>query len=160
MKKVALVFILTLLLLGTIACGTKSSTEEEVKDAVTTLYNYKKLRQWDNAWDMLHPDSKALFNNDEGEYAEYMEEVYTAISIKSFTITSVKIIPQWTFSSTEDKVGTDKTYNDVAEIKGTNITSTPAPAIDQEISCNIHCVQYDGAWAFFCGPSTSYSSLD
>ena len=108
------------------------------KSAVATFLTYEKYNQWEQAWEMLHPDCQAIWDDKE-EFTSKLNQPLT--NLKSFEIGNAKIIPSWTFSST------GKTYPDVAEIPITLIYSTTHG--DMERSSMIHAVKLEDDWLFF-----------
>jgi hypothetical protein len=126
--------------------------EEAVRKAAQESLTYQKFKQWDKDWTMLHPDSQALFKSKE-EYVSICRDWEWVLSIKSFTVGDVEIIPEWSFVGDSFSIGTGKTYSNVAEIRITLVYSEASG--DREDSRTMHSVKYGGNWVFFAArPNT------
>lgn len=136
-------------LAGTVKTPSEPSRDiENIKEAAQVYLNYEKSKQWDAMWSTLHPDSQALFGSkDEFIQQKQREENDNGeVSLKSFAIVNIEIIPQWTFASEGNLIGTDKTYSNVAQIQVLLTYSTPLK--DEERSWIMHSVNYNSKWTF------------
>ncbi|GAH16966.1 unnamed protein product, partial [marine sediment metagenome] len=97
-------------------------------------------------WPMLHPDIQDI-HGDVDEFVKSMES--RQYFLKDWEINSPQLIPQWTCKSTEESIGTDKTYSNVAEIPVTFVLTTIIG--ETERSQMIHSVAVDNDWKFFIG---------
>jgi len=116
---------------------------ESVKTEFESFLTYFKFKQWDKMFPMLHPDMQAIYGSVE-EFAKNME---LRPNLKSFSIGSIRAIPEWTCRSTEDLIGTENTYSNVAEIPTTFIYTTVFG--ETEMSQMIYAVAVGKSWKFF-----------
>ena len=132
--------LLALLLMLALAAGCSSSARSASK-AAETLLTYEKFNQWDEVWEMMHPDSQASWES----RSAFLNEFPKATSnLKSFELGKAKKLHSWTLPSTR------KTYDGVAEIPATLVYSTTSGEIER--SSIMHPVFYDGEWRFFRNP--------
>ena len=116
-------------------CITKASS---ARSALKTLLTYEKYNQWEEVWEMLHPDSQAVW----GDINTFIKEMnHPTMSLKSFKIRGARTTSEWTSRS----IG--KTYYDVVVFPTTLVYSTNCG--EMERSLMIHTVQFDGSWKFF-----------
>ena len=117
--------------------GCRLSTRS-AKSAAEDLLEHEKYNRWENAWEMLHPDSQAVWG-DKNAFIEKMDQPLR--NLKKFKIGKAKRIPSWT------SPGTGKTYSDVVEMPVTFIYSTISG--DMQRSTMMHAVVHDNKWKFF-----------
>ena len=135
----------------------QSNNIENIREAVQAYITYEKSEQWDEIWSTLHPDSQALFSSKD-EFIQQEKNDNAEVSLKSFTIVNIEIIPQWTYASEGNLVGTDKTYSNVAQIELIITYSTPLK--DEERSRTMYSVNYGGKWTFLHGKRGSTQSTN
>jgi len=116
---------------------------ELAKAEFENFLTYMKFNQWDKLWSMLHPDMKAVYGNEE-EFAKNMEQ---RLNVKDSIIGPIQVIPQWICRSTEDLLGTEKTYSNVVEIPTTFIYT--AVFGETEMSQMMYGVGVEKEWKFF-----------
>ena len=117
--------------------GCRLSTRS-ARSAAEDLLNHEKYNQWEEAWEMLHPDSQAVW----GDRSAFIDRMNQPLrNLKDFKIEKAKRIPSWI------SPGTSKVYSDVVEMPVTFIYSTVNG--DMQRSTIIHAVAYDGEWKFF-----------
>lgn len=118
------------------------------KTTYETYLTYEKFQQFEKIWPMLHPDIQDI-HGDVDEFVKGMES--RQYFLKDWEINLPQLIPQWTCKSTEESIGTDKTYSNVAEIPVTFVLTTIIGEIER--SQMIHAVAIDNEWKFFVGKS-------
>jgi len=115
---------------------------QSAKSTLKTFLTYEKYNQWDEAWEMLHPDSQASWVNRE-TFVEEMNQPST--NLKAFKIGRARLESSWTSRST------GKTYHEVVAFPTTLIYSS-AHYGEIERSMIIHAVQLSGSWKFIQQP--------
>ncbi len=128
----------SIILLCAAASAGCSSPTRSAKSAAETLLTYEKYNQWEQAWEMLHPDSQAIWTN---KTAFISELDHPLSNLKSFEIGKAKTVSSWTSQST------NRTYSDVVEITVTLIYSTASGEVER--SDMIHAVKISDSWKFF-----------
>lgn len=136
-KTISLIALAIILLCMPLLTGCRLS-KRSAKSAAEDLLNHEKYNQWEEAWEMLHPDSQAVWG-DKDVFITEMDQPLR--NLKSYEIEKAKRVSSWTSPST------GKTYPDVVEMPVTFIYSTVNG--DMQRSTIIHAVVYDNMWKFF-----------
>jgi len=134
---IGLVALAVILVCTSVSAGCQLSTRS-AKSAAEKLLDHEKYNRWEKAWEMLHPDSQAVWG-DKNVFIDKMDQPLR--NLKEFEIGKAKRIPSWT------SPGTSKIYSDVVEMPVTFIYSTVSG--DTQRSIMIHAVAHDNRWKFF-----------
>ncbi len=62
---------------------------EQVRDTTIAFWTFAKYKQWDDMWDMLHPNAQSSYAGKE-DFMQRSEEVFLDVIIKGFTIGNVE----------------------------------------------------------------------
>ena len=132
-----LVALAVILVCLSVSTGCQLSTRS-AKSAAEKLLNHEKYNRWDKAWEMLHPDSQAVWG-DKYVFIDRMDQPLR--NLKEFEIGKAKRIPSWT------SPGTGKIYSNAVEMPVTFIYSTVNGEMQR--STMIHAVAHEDRWKFF-----------
>lgn len=125
----------------------------DLEAATETLKAYmtlEKARQWHQMWQLLHPDSQALWDNSEEEFAKYMEYMFRDAILQEFQLGRIELLPQWTFDSSGEFAGNDRTYFNVAEITVIEVCTISAIG-DITFHIQMYAVKQNNSWRVMAG---------